>query len=136
MSKAQVSGATPLYRLATNTWHLPPTNMTTATQLHEVLDVELDTDQLVDIVNHGMAQGVSGFIYHHELKAIFDLHEEEIMSTLNCYCYDIDGSTAIEYLSDVNKYGDIQDLTNDLVWMYVETKAHEILMDLKHPSVY
>lgn len=110
--------------------------MITATQVHEILDVELGTDQLVDIVNHGMAQGVSGFIYHHELNSIYDVHEEEIMSYLNCYCDDIDGSTAIEYLSNCNQYDDIQGLTNDLVWMYVETKAHEILTDLKHPSVY
>ena len=110
--------------------------MTTATQVHEVLDVELDTDQLVDIVNHGMASGVSGFIYHHELNSIYSEHEDEIMSYLNCYCEDIDGMTAIEYLSQHNQYNDIQGLTNDLVWMYVESKAHEILMDMEHPSVY
>ena len=110
--------------------------MITATQVHEILDVELDTDQLVDIVNHGMAQGVSGFIYYDELKSTFDDYEEEIMSYLNCYCEDIDGSSAIGYLSKDSDYEDMLALTNDLVWMYVETKAHEILTDLKHPSVY
>ena len=103
---------------------------------HEILDVELDTDQLVDIVNHGMAQGVSGFIYHHQLKSTFDLFEDEIMSYLNCWCDDIDGKTAIDYVTSNNSYDDIQSLTNDLVWMYVEAKAYEILTDMKHPSVY
>ena len=110
--------------------------MTTLTNVHEILDVELDTDQLVDIVNHGMAQGVSGFIYHYEIKTVFVKHEEEIMSYLNCFCEDIDGSTAIEYLSKDSAYEDMLALTNDLVWMYVETKAHDILMELKHASVY
>jgi len=104
--------------------------------VHEILDVEFDTDQLVDIVNYGMAQGVSGFIYHYELKATFGLYEDEIMTYLNCWCDDIDGSTAIQYLSKQNDYGDIQSLTSDLVWMYVETKAYDILTELKHPSVY
>ena len=130
------SGAIPDAVIATPRGIYQGHQMITTTQVHEVLDVELDTDQLVDIVNHGMAQGVSGFIYHHQLKSTFDLYEEEIMSYLNCYCDDIDGSTAIQYLSKFNEYADIQELTNDLVWMYVETKAHEILTDMKHPSVY
>lgn len=83
-----------------------------------------------------MAQGVSGFIYNHQLKSTFDLYEDEIMSYLNCYCNDLNNTTAIGYVTLFKDYENSQGLINDLVWMYVEVKAHEILTNIKHPSVY
>ncbi len=110
--------------------------MTVATKEFIILDQTMDVDTLVDIVNHGMSGGVSGFIYNNELLEIFNEHEEEIMSFLNCYCDDQFGVSVINYLSSHKDYDDIQGLTNDLVWMYVEAKAHDELMLIEHPSVY
>ena len=40
--------------------------MTATATMHTILGVEFDTDELRDIVTHGMSGGVSGFIYYHE----------------------------------------------------------------------
>lgn len=105
------------------------------TDCHDILGVELDTDQLVDIVNHGMAQGVSGFIYRNECKLRFDHYEKEIMELCNRWCDDLFNKSAINYVTSINPYDDIQSLTNDLVWLYVEIKADQILTAMEHPAV-
>ena len=105
----------------------------------EILDTSFELDTLVDIVNHGMSSGVGGFIYCHELKSTFDLYEDEIMTYLNSYCDDNFSMSLIQYLvQDGTKsdYDSLYDIKQDAVWMYVECKAHDILMQEEHPSVY
>ena len=62
---------------------------TTAQATFTVLNHEFETDQLVDIANHGMAGGVSGFIYSTELAELFEEHEEEIFNYLDATAFDL-----------------------------------------------
>lgn len=105
------------------------------TQMHTILDTEFDTDELVDIVNYGMSAGVSGFIYTFECRDKFDEHDDEIQDYLSDWVHDNigEGSSFSYFAPDAE---DITQLKNKLVWAYVELKAHDILMDIKHPSVY
>jgi len=109
---------------------------------HEILGVELDTDQLVDIINHGMAQGVSGFIYSTELMEIFDSNEDKILNYLDEQAFDLGEPSGLQMvINAVTKRDDdcfysMQDVKEMAVWMYVEIIAHRILTEMKHPSVY
>ena len=74
------------------------------------------TEELEDIVNHGMSGGGSGFIYHHELYTLFLDHEDEILE----YCESNCGFT----LSDLAiNCSTISELATKAVWMYVENWA-------------
>jgi hypothetical protein len=105
---------------------------------HQILDVELDTDKLVDIVQHGMSGGVSGFIYRNELIESFNLFEDEINTYLNSQCDAYYGKSWIQHLINDGTNSDydcINDLKQDAVWLYVEFKAFDILTDIEHPAV-
>lgn len=103
----------------------------TQTQTLLILNEELDYDQCVDIMNHGMSGGVSGFIYSSELFDKFHAHEEEIMNELNQYCDDNYGQGALDYIAEQLSYDDkfwtMQELIEYAVWMYVELKACEFV---------
>ena len=104
---------------------------------YTVLGVELSVDQLVDIVNHGMKQGVSGFIYTQDLITLFNDEEDYIMDYLNNWAEDVVGAKSIiNWLTVLNVYDSIDQLKQDLVWHFVELKAHDILTELNHPAVY
>jgi hypothetical protein len=104
---------------------------------HTILDTSFETDQLVDIVNHGMSSGVGGFIYCHEIKNTFDLYEDEIMTYLNDKCDDIYGKSFIQWtVNNGHDYDSLYDIKADAVWTYVEFKAYDLLMEIEHPSVY
>lgn len=109
---------------------------------HEILGVEMDTDQLVDIVNHGIAQGVPGFIYSTELMEIFDSNEDKILNYLDEQAFDMGEQSGIQMvINAVTKRDDdcfysMQDVKEMAVWMYVELIAYRILTDLKHSSVH
>ena len=108
----------------------------TIAESFQILDVELDVDQLADIVKHGIAQGVSGFIYYSELVPTYDLFEDEILTFLNAECDMINGKSAIEYVVSQNRdIGSMTQLKSQLVWLYVELKAYAILSMIQHPSV-
>ena len=55
---------------------------------YTLLGHEFDIDELKDIADHGMAMGVSGFIYYHENTAIFDEHDDEIQDYLSDWVHD------------------------------------------------
>ena len=98
--------------------------------MYTILDHEFELDELKDIVNHGMSAGVSGFIYYHETRDIFDKHDDEIQEYLSDWIYDhctsVGGNrSSFEYFAPEAE--DITQLKNKLVWSYVELKAHEIL---------
>lgn len=96
--------------------------------MHTILGREFDIDELKDIVNHGMSGGVSGFIYYHETRAIFDEHDDEIQDYLSDWCHD-NGFSQSSFAYFASDAEDITQLKNKLVWAYVELKAHEILME-------
>lgn len=107
--------------------------MTTAT-MHTILDVEFDTDELKDIVNHGMSAGVSGFIYTRDCVDKFNEHDDEIEEYLSDWYHDNMGED--DYISaiagsEMNSYphpvGSIDELKNRMVWAYVELKAFDLL---------
>ena len=100
--------------------------MTVAT-MHTILDVEFDTDQLKDIVTHGMSGGVGGFIYTRECVAKFDEHDDEIQDYLSDWVYDNIGGDATSFQYFASDVEDISQLKNRLLWSYVELKAFDLL---------
>lgn len=116
--------------------------MTVTTDVHELLGVDLCTDQLVDIVTHGMAQGVAGFIYSSELAMRFDSHEDEILNYLNEFAFDMGEPSGMQMVinavtkRDDDAFYSMQDVKGMACWLYVEFRAHAILTQMKHPSVY
>ena len=106
----------------------------TRTDVHTILDVEFDADELKDIVNHGMSAGVSGFIYTKDCVDKFNEHDDEIEEFLSDWYKDNMGED--DYIGAIAgphvgqgrfSVGSIDELKNRMVWMYVELKAHAIL---------
>ena len=103
--------------------------MTTAT-MFTILDVEFDTDELKDIVMHGMSAGVSGFIYTRDNVKHFDDNDDEIEEYLSDWYHDNMGEN--NYIGAIASdgtfsVGSIDELKNRMVWMYVELKAYDLL---------
>ena len=101
--------------------------MTTAT-MHTILDVEFDTDELKDIVMHGMSAGVSGFIYTRDNVKHFDDNEDEVEEYLSDWYHDNMGDD--NYIATIAKQCEacsIDQLKNYMVWSYVELKAFDLL---------
>ena len=74
------------------------------------------TQELEDIVNHGMSGGVSGFIYYHELYTLFLDHEDQILDHL--------GAEYGESFSNLARDCEsLSSLAEKAVWMYVESWA-------------
>ena len=87
-------------------------------------------DDLKDIANYGMSQGVSGFIYTKDNVSWFDENEDEIEEYLSDWHKDnLDENNYIGAIAQGNGFavGSIDELKNRMVWTYVELKAHEIL---------
>ena len=103
---------------------------------YEILGREFDTDELADIANYGMAQGVSGFIYTSELRDIFDDNDDEIQDYLSDWVHDNVGGDESSFSYFAKEVEDITQLKGKLVWAYVELKAYECLVDAKHPDFY
>jgi hypothetical protein len=104
--------------------------------VYTILDHEFEVDELVDIATHGMAQGVSGFIYYHENVKHFDDNEDEIQDYLSDWVHDNIGGDETSFSYFAPDVEDITQLKGKLVWAYVELKAHDILTNIKHPDFY
>ena len=96
-----------------------------------------DVDQLCDIANHGMSQGVSGFIYTRDCVEWFDENEDMIEEYLSDWYFD--NTNERNYLAaicnDVEPCS-IDELKTKMVWSYVELRAHDVLCNIKHPDFY
>ena len=103
---------------------------------YEILGREFDTDELADIANYGMSAGVGGFIYTKELRDIFDDNDDEIQDYLSDWVHDNIGGDEGSFAYFAKDVEDITQLKGKLVWAYVELKAHECLIDAKHPDYY
>ena len=103
-------------------------SMTTAT-MHTILDVEFDTDELKDIVMHGMSAGVSGFIYTRDNVKHFDDNEDEIEEFLSDWYHDVMGEdNYIHVMTEGHpEIASIDRLKEHMVWSYVELKAYDLL---------
>ncbi len=102
----------------------------TATRTWTILDVEFELDELRDIVNHGMSAGVSGFIYTRDCVNKFNEHDDEIEEYLSDWYHDNMGEN--NYIGAIASngtfsVGSVDELMTQMVWSYVELKAHEIL---------
>ena len=104
---------------------------TVSNTMFTILDREFDIDELNDIVNHGMAQGVSGFIYTLECADKFDEHDDEIQDYLSDWVFDNIGGDESSFKYFAPECEDITQLKNKLVWAYVELKAQEILISME-----
>ena len=109
---------------------------TVSNTMFTILDQEFDTDELKDIVMHGMSAGVSGFIYTRECVDKFDENDDEIQDYLSDWVYDNIGGDRSSFEYFANECEDISQLKNKLIWAYVELKAHDILCEIKHPDFY
>ncbi len=107
--------------------------MTTAT-VFTILDTEFDTDELKDIVNHGMSAGVSGFIYTRDCVDKFNDNDDEIEEYLSDWYHDNMGVD--NYIGEIAgghvgngsfPVASIDELKNRMVWAYVELKAFDLL---------
>ena len=92
-------------------------------------DAAFTIEELRDIVNHGMAQGVPMFIYTKDNVAWFDENEDIIEEYLSDWYHDNMGEdNYIHALTEGRpELCSIQALKQHMVWTYVELKAHEIL---------
>ena len=106
-----------------------------------ILDHEFEADELVDIVDHGMSAGVSGFIYTRDCVDKFNEFDDEIEEYLSDWYHDNMGED--NYIGVIaggstggSQYpvGSIDELKNRMVWAYVELKAYDILVDIGHPD--
>ena len=92
-------------------------------------DAAFELDELKDIVNYGMAAGVPRFIYTKDCVEWFDDNEDEIESYLSDWYHDAMGEdNYLARIAESNNYIDsIDALKTQMVWSYVELKAHDIL---------
>ncbi len=99
--------------------------------MYTILGEEFCIGELKDVVNHGMAQGVSGFIYTSDNVRIFDENDDEIQDFLSDWYYDCIGGDEGSFAYFARKAEDISQLKSTLVWAYVELKAQSILQQLE-----
>jgi hypothetical protein len=105
---------------------------TTLTRSFDILGVELEDNQLIDIVNHGMSSGVGGFIYTRECVDKFDENDDEIQDYLSDWVHDNVGGDESSFSYFAKECEDISQLKNKLVWAYVELKAFDILSEYNY----
>ena len=103
--------------------------MQTINKTYTILGHEFSLDELKDIVNHGMASGVSGFIYYYENIKHFDDNEDEIEAYLSDWYHDNMGEdNYIHAMTEGrSEIASIDALKNHMVWAYVELNAHDTL---------
>ena len=96
-------------------------------------EATFDLDQCRDIATHGMAQGVAGFIYNHNLYEWFNENSDEIEKFLNQLVSD--SHTTDEYKNYIHYLSETQDIDDHLalkaaaVWFYVESKCYNFVVE-------
>ena len=93
-------------------------------------DAAFTIEELRDIVNHGMAQGVPMFTYTKDNVAWFDENDDLIQDYLSDWVADNIGHEQGSFAYFAPQCEDIRQLKEKLVWAYVELKAHEILCEV------
>ena len=104
----------------------------TVTRSYTILNTEFEADELIDIVNHGMSGGVSGFIYTRDCVDKFNEHDDEIEEFLSDWYFDTMGER--NYIGMIagegeHSVGSVDELKTRMVWSYVELNAHDILLE-------
>ena len=89
-----------------------------------------DVDQCKDIAHFGMALGVPGFIYNHNLHEWFNENYEEIECYLNTWCESLgEHDSYIQWLSSRKDIDTHLELKQAAVWAYVELKCYDFLCE-------
>lgn len=112
---------------------------TTTVQTFDILGHEFDMDALNDIATHGMAQGVSGFIYSSDLHDLYEEHEDTIMAYLDEHAFDLGEENGFRMvLNSMDRrgieYDTLQIFKENAVWMFVELFAVQLLQRNGHPD--
>lgn len=106
----------------------------------EICGVDLDQDQLIAIANHGMSQGVNGFIYSTELADKYNQYEDDILNALDELAKELGMQSGLEMViqsltkNDDEEYYAMQSVKEHAVWMYVEKIAYDTLGQSGHPD--
>lgn len=112
----------------------------TTSTTFEILGREFELDELNDIATHGMAQGVSGFIYSTDLHNTFEANEETIFSYLDEHAFDTGEQSGLHIVINAvtkrnnDAFYTMQDVKEMAVWLFVELFAVELLQRNGHPG--
>ena len=109
--------------------------MSTLNRLNQALDARFNgtegLQELEDITKHGMAGGVSGFIYSTELAEFFDEHENAIEETLAVM------DIRLEDLVRDQTSWTFQEVKERSVWIVVEEYAtFRVAQELLSPGTH
>ena len=100
-------------------------------RLTDALDARFDDlDEIKDVVNHGCAAGVGGFIYYSETRAFFLEHEDDIEDWMDeLYFGD-------NYIKEITEGCiTVNGLMNKIVWIVVETYCQDKLNQAEESAV-
>jgi hypothetical protein len=90
-----------------------------------------DLDEIKDVVNHGCAAGVGGFIYYNETRAFFLEHEDEIEDIMDEIYF---GDNYIKEITDDDSIT-VNGLMNKIVWIIVENYCQSKLEEAEESAV-
>ena len=90
-----------------------------------------DLDEIKDVVNHGCAAGVGGFIYYNETRKFFEEHEDEIEEIMNEIYF---GDNYFKQITG-DDYMPIYQLINKIVWIVVENYCISKLEEAEESAV-
>ena len=101
-------------------------------RLTDALDERFDDlDEIKDVVNHGCAAGVGGFIYYNETRKFFFEHEDEIEEIMDeIYC----GDNYLKQITDDDPCT-VNQLINKIVWIVVENYCISRLEEAEESAV-
>ena len=89
------------------------------TRLNDALAARFtDADEIQDVAKYGCSGGVSGFIYHKEVREFFNEYEDDIENEVADLGYDIKDLVDTETDS-------VMDLINKMVWIVVENYCQQ-----------
>ena len=90
-----------------------------------------DLDEIKDVVNHGCAAGVGGFIYYSETRAFFFEHEDEIEEKMDELYF---GDNYINEITDGDNTT-VNCLINKIVWIIVENYCQSKLEEAEESAI-
>ena len=89
------------------------------TRLNDALAARFtDADEIQDVAKYGCSGGVSGFIYHKEVREFFNEYEDDIENEIADLGYDIKDLVDTETDS-------VMDFINKMVWIVVENYCQQ-----------
>ena len=101
------------------------------TQLHYALSKRFqDLDEIKDVAKHGCIGGVSGFIYHNEIKEFYFEHYSDISDKM----YEL-GLTLKDAPQAIKEF-DVRSAIQFAVWVCVEEHCKAALDEIENGTIY